>query len=184
MAIMHNQELGGKISVSPGEVRKLYNERKNQFVTPAEAEISLMSFDLEDEDADRSEKMATVKEILKRVRAGSDFADIAESESEGSRADEGGYRGWMEISDLRSELRKAIKNMKAGQVSDVIIAGDTAYIIKLHDRHEAGVQPLEEVADILRDELLREERARLMDIWTEQLAEKHYVKRYPLPEQF
>lgn len=178
MMVMRNRQFPNMVSVSPGMVKKLYEERMEQYTLPAQAEIALIMLDAgEGRDAAR----ARAEQLLERIRSGEEFAAVAEEASDGSRAADGGYRGWMKIDSLRKELREAIGAMDVGGTSSVIEAGDSFYIIWLKDLRPARTKPLAEVEEELRLELRREAMGEQMDSWVADLERKHYVKRYPLP---
>jgi parvulin-like peptidyl-prolyl isomerase len=183
MMVMRNNQFPGTVSVSPGAVRKLYLDNIDDYSIPAQCEISLIIIKPENEDNERAAKLAKARRLLLKIRAGEAFVDVARAASDGSKAVDGGYRGWMELNNLRVELRNAIVEMKPGEVSGLIEAGESFYIIHLKDLRPATVKPLEEVADELAAELRRAEMDRKMDAWVEELKKKHYVKKHPLPAE-
>jgi len=178
MMVMRNRQFPNLVAVSPGMVKKLYEERADQYTTPAQAEIALI---VVDGDEGGEGARARAEQLLDRIGSGEEFAAVAEDGSDGSRASEGGYRGWMDIESLREELREAIGEMNVGETSDVIEAGNSFYILDLKDLRPARTKPLAEVEEDLRLELRREAMKEQMDAWVADLERKHYVKRYPLP---
>lgn len=181
--VMRNNQFPGAVSVSPGAVRKLYLENIDDYSIPAQCEISLIIVKAENEDAEPGAQLAKARRLLLKIRAGEAFADVARAGSEGSKAADGGYRGWMELMNLRAELRDAIAEMKPGEVSGLIEADESLYIIHLKDMRPATVKPLEDVADELAAELRRAEMDRKMDAWVEEIKKNHYVKKHPLPAE-
>ncbi len=71
------------------------------------------------------------QQILERLMKGEDFAGIAKSESIDPNASEGGYTGLVDPSTLRPELREALKGIRAGQITGVVIVPSGYVILKL-----------------------------------------------------
>jgi parvulin-like peptidyl-prolyl isomerase len=75
------------------------------------------------------------EEVLKRVRAGEDFATLAKqySTDPGSK-DKGGDLGWFGTGQMIAEFEKAAFALKPGEVSDVVQTPYGFHIIKLEER--------------------------------------------------
>src|SRR5688572_7244987 len=58
--------------------------------------------------------------VVNRLRAGGDFVSIAQAESIDPSASRGGLIGPVEPSALRPELRDALANLAAGQISGIV----------------------------------------------------------------
>ncbi len=63
---------------------------------------------------------SAAQEALKQLRAGMDFGVLAKEKSIDPTANDGGYMGRLQPSQLRPELRDALKGVKAGQFTDVV----------------------------------------------------------------
>jgi peptidyl-prolyl cis-trans isomerase SurA len=79
-------------------------------------------------------------EIVKELRAGADFAEMAVSRSAGSRALEGGDLGWRKAAELPSLFAEYVIGMEVGEVSPPIASGSGLHIVKLMEQRGAGVQ--------------------------------------------
>ncbi len=64
--------------------------------------------------------VTTTPQALKPLRAGMDFGVLATEKSIDPTANDGGYMGRLQPSQLRPELRDALKGVKAGQFTDVV----------------------------------------------------------------
>jgi len=99
------------------------------------------------------------REILKRARAGEDFAALARKYSEDSSAASGGDLGLFGRGQMVKEFEDAAFSLPVGGISDPVRTVYGFHIIQVTDSRPARIVPLDEARDTLRQEL-RLERAR------------------------
>ncbi|WP_198263173.1 peptidylprolyl isomerase [sulfur-oxidizing endosymbiont of Gigantopelta aegis] len=74
---------------------------------------------------------AKALEIVKKIRAGSDFSTTALAVSDGQNALEGGDLGWRKAGELPSLFSDSVLKMKVGDISEPIRSPSGFHIIKL-----------------------------------------------------
>ena len=73
-------------------------------------------------------------ELIQKIHDGSDFAELARSNSKSNNASKGGEMGWRNLADMPSLFAGALKNKKKGFISEPLKAGSGFYILKLEDK--------------------------------------------------
>jgi peptidyl-prolyl cis-trans isomerase C len=130
-----------KINISDQEARKFYDENPTQFDLPEKVRASHILITTRDSrtgtEVSADQKAARRKNaeaVLKRARAGEDFATLAMvfSNDAGSRAKGGEYtfaRG-----QLVPEVEAVAFAMKTNEISDIVTSAEGYHIVKLSEK--------------------------------------------------
>lgn len=93
-------------------------------------------------------------EILKQVKAGGNFAELARKNSDDpGSAKEGGELPWMQRGRLAPEYEKAAYSMSKGQISDLVQTSYGFHIIQVEDKEVGRLKPLSEVRATIEEKL-------------------------------
>jgi len=86
----------------------------------------------------RAKARAKAQDLLKQVRDGGDFAQIAISSSDGQQALQGGDLDWRKGNNLPTAFASVAPKLHLGESSNLIETGGGYNIIKLVDKRETG----------------------------------------------
>jgi peptidyl-prolyl cis-trans isomerase D len=145
------------IQIPEAELKAAYEQQKDRFRTPERVHVRHILLKTTDKSKAEVDKLkAQAEDLLKQIKAGANFADLAKkySEDTGSAA-KGGDLDWITRGQTVPEFEKAAFSLKPGQVSDVITTMYGFHILKIEAHENARLKPFEEVRDELKKELAR-----------------------------
>lgn len=153
------EKVATTISVSDADIERSYSSNLDRFRTPERVRVRHILLKTQDKppsEAASIEKKA--QDLLKQVKSGADFAQLATKNSEdpGSAA-KGGDLDWITRGQTVPEFEQAAFTLKPGQISDLVKTMYGFHILKIEAKEEARVRPLAEVKEEVRKELVRSE---------------------------
>ena len=136
-----------KLTVSPAEAAKYYQDNQEQFRHPDLVRTSHILFRVgEGATAEQERKVRQQAEaVLARVRKGEDFAKLAREYSTDSSASQGGDIGPAPSGQLAPEYEEAAWALPVGGTSALVRTQFGFHIIKVTEKQKAGVFSLEQV---------------------------------------
>jgi len=156
--------------VSPERILEYYRQNQDEF--RQEAQVRLLQIVLP------AGEEALAAELRERILAGEPFREVAAEAYRDRPNAPAVSQGWVRREDLRGELAEAAFALGPGEVSEVIVLGDFAFVLGVEGVREPGVLPLaevrEEIEEILSQRLSREAQQR----WLERLREKAFIEYY------
>jgi peptidyl-prolyl cis-trans isomerase SurA len=118
---------------------------------------------------------AKANDLLKQIRAGASFEDVAKKYSDGPSAAQGGDLGAFKRGALAKELEDKTFAMKAGDVTDVIRTKQGYVILKVTSHQTAGIPPLKDVEPKIQDALYYQKLQPALRAYLTKLREEAYI---------
>ena len=140
-----------RVTVTADDVTRYYNQNMQQFQTPEQVRASHILLKTEGKNEEEVRKQA--EEVLKKVKAGGDFAALAKQYSEDTSKDQGGDLGLFGRGRMVPEFETAAFSMQPGQVSDLVKSQYGYHIIKVTERKDATTTPLDQVRAQIQQQL-------------------------------
>lgn len=128
-----------------------------------------------DEAAALAAAEAKAADLLKQIRAGASFEDVAKKNSDGPSASQGGDLGAFKRGALAKELEDKTFAMKSGEVTDVIRTKQGYVILKVTSHQMAGIPPLKEVEPRIQDALYYQKLQPALRSYLTKLREEAYI---------
>jgi peptidyl-prolyl cis-trans isomerase D len=158
-AFTPNDLPGGIPQPTQQEIQAYYTAHQSEYTTPEEARSRhiLIKVPAGDAKADAAAK-AKAEDILKQLKGGANFADLAKKYSDDSSKDQGGELGFFRRGATVPEFEKALFSQKIGDI-EIVKSQFGYHIIQVEERKEAHAQSLNEVLPTIQATLLRQKAA-------------------------
>jgi peptidyl-prolyl cis-trans isomerase SurA len=150
-----SDQIMGKIIIREEEIRRYYEEHSTDFLTKESVHLAGMII--------ASKNTEEAEAVLARLKNGEDLDELIDL-------------GTLQTDQLDPELKKIVDALSVGEVSGLIVRPNGIQIIKLLERQETGVKPIEEVKDTIHKILYEEEADKKYAAWVEDLREEAYTK--------
>ncbi len=158
LLVIDEAAVARSVTVPEEELRRAYEANREMYRTPERVHVRHILLKTTDKPKEEVPKIkARAEELLKQIRSGADFAELARKHSEdpGSAA-KGGDLGWV----VRGQTVKAFEDtaftLKPNQVSNVVVTEYGFHILQVLEKQEARLTPFAEVRDQLAEERKRQ----------------------------
>ena len=170
------REVGSHIIIGHDEVQKYYEEHKSEFHRPEQVYLREIFVTTERKsEADIPPLEQKAKKLLERIRNGEDFAELAKRYSDGSTAQRGGELGVFERGQLSKEIEDVVFRMNRGELTDVVRTKTGFLILKVEQRYEPGLQPVEKVEGEISNRLYFDKMQPSLRAYLARLREESYL---------
>ena len=204
-----NEEVGGKISLSKEEEEKFYQDHKSEMSQPELVQLNEIlvapkmtpaaspapdpnapAGSTEPHPAEDAAKpvpdraalaaaQAKAEDLLKQIKAGANFEDIAKKSSDGPTAADGGTLGNFERGKLAKAIEDATFSLKPGEVTNVIQTKQGYVILKVVDHQQAGVPAFKDALPKIQDALYYQKMQPALRAYLTKLREDAYLVTAP-----
>jgi len=172
-AFTANDVPGAKAAPTDAEIQAYYAQHQSEYAVPEEVQTRHILITVPkgaDAKTDAAAK-AKAQDILKQIKSGGNFADLAKKNSDdpGSK-DQGGELPMMPTSGLDPAYGKAAMALNPGQTSDLVRSTFGYHIIQTEKKDVAHSKPLAEVKDQIVKSLTQEKMGATETAFANKLA--------------
>jgi len=164
--VLDNTKMLAQTQVTQQDLASYYDQHRDEYRVPEQVNVRHILFktpapgpdgkvDQKAVDAAR----AKAEDVLKQVKAGGNFADLAKRFSEDTTAKEGGTLGWIgHGAGIAPEFERVAFSLPKGGTSDLVKSNFGFHIIHVDDKQEAHVKTLDEVKSQI-EPLIKQQKA-------------------------
>jgi peptidyl-prolyl cis-trans isomerase D len=169
--LVDSAKIAATANVSDQDLRAYYNQNQDSYRVPEQVKVRhiliktpLTTPGAKEDDKAIADARAKAEGVLKEVKAGGDFAKLAEkySDDPGS-AKNGGELGWIGRGRTVPEFEKAAYSLPKGQTSDLVKSSYGFHIINVEDKQDAHVKSLAEVKPEIEQKVKEQQVARVLE---------------------
>ncbi|CCQ91459.1 putative Foldase protein prsA [Nitrospina gracilis 3/211] len=148
------ESVNSRVSVKEEELQKYFDEHQGEFQKGEQ--LRALHIMVENEDSAR--------DILKLLRKGKKFEDLAREHSLGLESESGGDMGYFEAGQMPEEFDEVFE-LKVNKVSDIIRTPYGYHVFKVVDKKPERKMSFEESRDAIHKKLLREAQEKAFQTW-------------------
>lgn len=134
---------------SDKQVEAYYDQHKDKFTEPEQVKLSMIL--LKVDPSSPQAKWDGAKEegqaVVKRLRGGADFAELAKVHSGDESAEKGGDLGYVHQGMLPEPAQVAVDKLQPGGISDPVFLLEGVAVFRLDERKVARLNPLSKVRE-------------------------------------
>jgi peptidyl-prolyl cis-trans isomerase SurA len=140
-------EVGRHISFTPGEVQRFFEDHKQEYTQPESVKLSeiMVATPADATDAQIAAAKAKADDIVAKLRAGADFAQLARTSGDSQTAAQGGDLGTYKRGQLNKIFEDATFGQPAGTVAEPIRTRQGFVIFKVTQHIPGGVPEYKDV---------------------------------------
>lgn len=140
-------EFQNTVKVTDQEITKAYEETKEKYREPEKRRVRHILFKVAPEASlERAgDVRAKIEALLKRIRSGESFNQLADKFSDDLNAGEGGNLGAIVRGEMAPAFEKAVFGLDEGEVSNPVRTSFGYHLVKVDGIEPTRVQPLSEV---------------------------------------
>lgn len=155
LIVIDEQKVAETLSVPEAQLRAAYGQQADRFRTPDRVHVRhILVMTDKKPDSEKPALKAKAEDLLKQLKAGADFAELAKKNSEDpGSAPKGGDLGWVTHGQMVKNFEAASFGLKPNEMSGVVTTEYGYHIVQALEKQPARVQPFEEVKAQLAAEL-------------------------------
>lgn len=156
--------LGGEIEISEKDIQNYYNKNKEEFQKGEQVRALHIMVETEDE----------ARRILKKVRKGKSFSELARDHSLSPENNTGGDLGFFEKGTMPKGFDDVFM-LDVGKVSDIIRTPFGYHIFKVEEKKPARSMSFEESQKEIQKNLMQQEQERVFQGWIKSIKDKSEI---------
>ncbi len=174
-SILVQRELGWRVSMTPTEIRRYYDEHTEAFSTPESARVRGVLIRKGQEGRSDEDARFLVEKVRDLLASGASIKELAREYSDGPDALNDGDMGLIERGDMLPAIDEAIFSLTPGCVSDIVESPLGFHIFTIEARQPERVMGFEEVKDGIREVVYRAKIQESMKAWIRELKRDAYI---------
>jgi len=163
--------------VKDEDVKKFYDDNPQYFEKPEQARVAhilIMTKDKSDED--KAAAKTKIEGLLKRAKAGEDFAALAKEFSEDPGSKDKGGEYTFPRGQMVPAFETAAFTLKDGEISDVVETEYGYHIIKKYEQLKAEKTPFEEVKDKIKQHLTQQKNSQFWEAYSKTMRDEAKIE--------
>lgn len=181
MQRLQQQEIAGKMTVTPQEISAYIKSHPLQMNTAQEYRLEDILVPLNDtpSTADVQKAKAHADELVKQLNTGADFSKIAQAESANKDALQGGDLGFRQLPEIPTAFAQIVVKMKPQTIAGPIQTPNGFHIIRLAEVRATTSKSQAPTRKEIENFLLQQKFAEAVQNWVSRLKSQAFIVTNP-----
>lgn len=173
-----NRKIKSKIVITDEDIRRYYKAHPEKYGGTVEYKLRniLMRYPEIGGREAKAEVKEEMKSVLEQLKQGASFEKMARRYSEAGNASDGGELGKFALDDLSRDLKPVIRDLEAGEFSDIVETAQGFQIFYMQDILKTDPEPLEKVSDKIENTLYEQRVNEKYNTWIQSLREDSHIR--------
>ena len=167
-----NQMIRPKIKISDDEIDAEYQKRSKSDSKKVQYKVGMIFI------TESHTSQSEMEKIRSSIKSLQDFSNVASRKSEGPGKDQGGEMGWTDPLDLQGPLSQALKNMKKGDISNVIHTESGYYILANLDQKTIASKETQQMKNTIQEDLTNTMITKNLNQYIFDLKQKAHIETF------
>ncbi len=174
-------KLVADVEVTDEEMKAFYESNPDLFQTPEQVQARhiLIKVAPEADEAQKKAALQKIRNLQKKIKAGEDFAQLAQTHSEGPSSVKGGDLGFFRRGQMVKPFEEAAFGLEKNEVSDVVETRFGYHLIQVTDRRPAGTIIFGEAKERIAQNIKKEKDGKVVREYLEKLRAKAEIELQP-----
>jgi len=184
------QEVGGHINVTQQEIQEYYNQHKDEMQRPEQIRLSEILISTAPPTSAPGQTAPSADEVVAQAKAKADgiyarlqkgekFDELAQKNSSGPTAANGGDLEYFKRGTLSKQLEDQVFGLKTGQYTEPIRTNQGWVILRVSEHQSEGVPPLKEVEPQIQERIYMTKMQPALREYLTKLREDAYIDIKP-----
>ncbi len=178
MSKVVSYQLRNRINIGEKEIKLYYTTHQKDFYIVEQVHPRHILFILEENipEVEKQKKRQLAMEVLKKIRDGANFSEMAKKYSEDVSASAGGDLGFIERGKMVKAFEDAIFKLRNGEVSGIVETPNGLHIIKLEEFRPGRTKVYKEVREEIDQILFSQKKDKEYKAWMDELKKAAYIE--------
>ncbi|OGP84866.1 MAG: hypothetical protein A2Y95_09305 [Deltaproteobacteria bacterium RBG_13_65_10] len=174
-----NRQVHTRTKMDDADAKKYYEAHSEEFKQEEEILVRHILIPIGPGSTEEQKEAARKKaqEVLAKIRAGADFAQLAKQVSSGPTAAQGGSLGWLRRGETLPEFEAAAFVVDKGQTSDLVPTKIGFHIVRVEDKRPAHTLSFSEAREAIKRKITQDKMEADFSDWLKKLRENAYIEK-------
>jgi parvulin-like peptidyl-prolyl isomerase len=174
-----NRQVHTRTKMDDADAKKYYEAHSEEFKQEEEILVRHILIPIGPGSTEEQKEAARKKaqEVLAKIRAGADFAQLAKQVSSGPTAAQGGSLGWLRRGETLPEFEAAAFVVDKGQTSDLVPTKIGFHIVRVEDKRPAHMLSFSEAREAIKRKITQDKMEADFSDWLKKLRENAYIEK-------